>query len=102
MVQFLQVSCKIIHTTTTCTHWYAKSRNNDHLVKVHGMRKAFLRGSNSSCRQHLRQHYELYKEKCEAAGIPVNHWAIPRRYGRQWKQRKRKKSEGGQPRRKSS
>ena len=77
MVQFLQVSCKIVHTTTTCTHLYAKSRNNDHFVKVHGMRKVFLRGSNSSCRQHLRQHYELYKEKCEAAGIPVNHWAIP-------------------------
>jgi hypothetical protein len=54
------------------------------------MRKAFLRGSNSSCRQHLRQHYELYKEKCEAAGIPVNHWAIPREI---WKAMEAEKEE---------
>ena len=43
-----------------------------------GLRKAFHVGGNSSCRQHLRQHWELYKNKCEEKNIPINHWAIPR------------------------
>jgi hypothetical protein len=42
------------------------------------MRKALHKGGNSSCRAHIRQHYEIYKEKCEKANVPVNHWAIPR------------------------
>lgn len=42
------------------------------------MRKAFFKGGNSSCRLHIRQHFPIYKEKCELAGIPINHWAIPR------------------------
>jgi len=42
------------------------------------MRKAFFKGANSSCRQHIRQHYETYKKRCEDAKIPLNHWAIPR------------------------
>jgi hypothetical protein len=48
------------------------------LVKKWGLRKAFHVGGNSSCRQHLRKHWELYKKKCEDKNIPVNHWAIPR------------------------
>lgn len=51
---------------------------DERFLKLHGKRKAFHRGSNSSCRLHLRQHYNLYKEKCEADNIPINHWAIPR------------------------
>jgi hypothetical protein len=43
-----------------------------------GKRKAFLKGGNSTCRFHLRQHYDIYKDKCEKGNIPVNHWAIPR------------------------
>jgi len=27
---------------------------------------------------HIRQHYELYIQKCEKANVPLNHWAIPR------------------------
>ncbi len=42
------------------------------------MRKAFHKGSNTSCRFHIRQHYEIYKNNCEKADIPVHHWAIPR------------------------
>ena len=42
------------------------------------MRKAFHKGGNSSCRLHIRQHYKLYKERCEKADIPISHWAIPR------------------------
>jgi hypothetical protein len=37
-----------------------------------------FKGGNSSCRQHIRQHYEIYKKKCQEAKIPMNHWAIPR------------------------
>lgn len=47
-------------------------------MKKWGLRKVFHVGGNSSCRQHLRQHWELYKKKCEENDIPVNHWAIPR------------------------
>jgi len=56
----------------------APSRADERFVKLYGKRKAFHKGGNSSCRQHLRQHYNLYKEKCEKADIPLNHWAIPR------------------------
>ena len=42
-----------------------------------GMRKAFHKGGNSSNRFHIRQHYEIYKERCEKDKIPLNHWAIP-------------------------
>ena len=54
------------------------------------MCKAFHKGGNSSCRAHIRQHFEIYKEKCEKAGIPVNHWAIPREI---WKVMEEEKEE---------
>ena len=44
---------------------------------MNGMRKAFHKGGNSSNRFHIRQHYEIYKERCEKKKIPLNHWAIP-------------------------
>jgi hypothetical protein len=46
-------------------------------VKTHGVRKAFHKGSNSSNRFHIRQHYEIYKERCEKGNIAMNHWATP-------------------------
>ena len=52
-------------------------RNDKAFIKSNGKRKAFHKGSNSSCRFHIRQHYDTYKERCETADIPVNHWAIP-------------------------
>lgn len=54
------------------------SRLDDKFIKKYGMRKAFFKGANSSCRQHIRQHYEIYQKRCEDAKIPLNHWAIPR------------------------
>ena len=54
--------------------WY---RNNEEFVKTSGMRKAFHKGGNSLNRFHIRQHYEIYKERCEKDKIPLNHWAIP-------------------------
>src|SRR5271163_3536500 len=45
---------------------------------MYGKRKALLKGGNLSCRLHIRQHYDLYKQRCETADIPISHWAIPR------------------------
>jgi hypothetical protein len=53
-------------------------RDNPEFIKEHGIRRAFHTGGNSSCRQHIRGHYPIYKSKCEKEGIPVQHWAIPR------------------------
>jgi hypothetical protein len=44
----------------------------------HGKERAFLKGGNSSCRHHARQHYDLYKQWCKEMSIPEHHWAIPR------------------------
>jgi hypothetical protein len=58
------------------SHWV--TRDDEAFVKSNGKRRAFFKGGNSTCRFHLRGHYKKYKEKCDAADIPVNHWAIPR------------------------
>lgn len=44
------------------------------------VRKCFLTGSNSSCRNHIRSyHYDEYKARCEAAKPPImlNQRCIP-------------------------
>jgi hypothetical protein len=41
------------------------------------MRKAFHVGGNSSCRQHIRQHYDIYRKRCQSANIKMNDRAIP-------------------------
>ena len=43
----------------------------------HGRRKAFYTGGNFTCHRHIRSHYNLYKEWCQANNIPENHHAIP-------------------------
>ena len=53
-------------------------RNNKAFTKLKGKRKAFFKGSNSTCCFHICQHYEVYKEKCEKEDILMSHWAIPR------------------------
>ncbi|KIK91932.1 hypothetical protein PAXRUDRAFT_126493, partial [Paxillus rubicundulus Ve08.2h10] len=40
--------------------------------------KAFHVGSNSSCRQHIRGHYDLYATRCADAGLREHHHAVPR------------------------
>jgi hypothetical protein len=44
------------------------------------------------CRFHIRQHYEIYKERCEKEDILINHWAIPRPI---WKAMEEKKTVRG-------
>ena len=46
-------------------------------VVKHTLQKAFHVGSNSSCRQHIRSHYELYKARCAEWNIPEHHHAVP-------------------------
>ncbi|KAF8227032.1 hypothetical protein L208DRAFT_1012787, partial [Tricholoma matsutake] len=57
--------------------WCLPCKMNEKTVKAKGLRKTFLTGSNSSCRQHIRQHYDLYKQKCNDNNIPMNYRAIP-------------------------
>lgn len=70
------------------------TRIDQEFVKVHGTRKAFHKGGNSSCRTHIRQHYDIYKKKCEQANIPINHWAIPRDIWKTMEEEKEAKEQG--------
>ncbi|EIW73845.1 hypothetical protein CONPUDRAFT_38798, partial [Coniophora puteana RWD-64-598 SS2] len=47
-------------------------------VSANGLRKCFHTGGNSSIRVHCRQHYALYKSRCEENKIPLSDRAIPR------------------------
>ena len=75
-MQYLQVS--VLVTYKEIEYNLRKCRVDEKFLKLNGMRKAFFKGGNSSCRLHIRQHFPIYKEKCELAGIPINHWAVPR------------------------
>jgi hypothetical protein len=57
------------------------------------MRKAFFTGGNSSCRAHIRQHYDTYKTRCKEANVPENHHTIPRHIYREMQGEK--KAKGG-------
>jgi hypothetical protein len=57
------------------------------------VRKAFFTGGNSSCRAHIRQHYDTYKTRCKEGNVPENHHAIPRHIYREMKGDK--KAKGG-------
>ncbi|KAF8883510.1 hypothetical protein BD779DRAFT_1408558, partial [Infundibulicybe gibba] len=46
-------------------------------LERNGKQRAFHMGGNSSCRQHIRGHYDIYEERCKLEGIPMHHWAIP-------------------------
>jgi hypothetical protein len=69
--------CKYV----TCIHkrllYSLHCREDEQFTKLHGKRKALHKGGNSSCHFHIHQHYNVYKKKCDEAGIPVAHWAIP-------------------------
>lgn len=86
MVQYVQVSINLPYTKI-CT--YQILRIDKRFIKLHGKRKAFFKGGNSTCRLHICQHYELYKERCEEKNIPIHHWAIPRTI---WKEQEEEKA----------
>ena len=47
-------------------------------LQTNGKWKAFHLGGNSSCCQHIRGHYEIYRQRCAEQKIPENHYAVPR------------------------
>ena len=53
-------------------------RRDPELVESGRLRNAFYTGGNSTCRAHIRRHYELYKMRCEEENIPESRHAIPR------------------------
>lgn len=67
---------------------YQRLRIDEKFIILHGKRKAFFKGGNSTCRLHIRQHYKLYKERCEEKKIPLHHWVIPRTI---WKEQQEEK-----------
>jgi hypothetical protein len=73
----------------SCSH----SDNKDFVAK-NGKRKAFHVGGNSSCRQHLRQHWDLYSKECKDKKIPIHHWATPRHIWKQQEDEKAGKNKG--------
>ena len=56
-----------------------------------GVRAAFFLGGNSTCRTHIRKHYEIYKARCQDGNIPENHRALRRDLYEQMKMDKRAK-----------
>ena len=69
-------------------------RIDERFIKMNGKRKAFFKGGNSTCRLHIRQHFELYKERCKKEDIPVHHWAIPRSIWRDMEEEKEAQAQG--------
>jgi hypothetical protein len=67
-------------------------REDQVFIEKSSKRKAFHMGSNSSCRQHLRQHYEIYQKRCKEAKVEEHHWAIPRHI---WREAQEKKGKQG-------
>ncbi|KIM62813.1 hypothetical protein SCLCIDRAFT_83566, partial [Scleroderma citrinum Foug A] len=63
---------------TLSGHWCNECVQDEELLARYGRRKAFYTGSNSSCRQHIRSHYELYKVRCAEKGLSEHHHALPR------------------------
>ena len=54
------------------------ARSNEPLVKKKGLRAAFITGRNSTCRYHVRKHYNVYSTRCKEARIAEHHWAVDR------------------------
>lgn len=53
------------------------SRKDPDLIRTKSLQKAFLTGSNSTCRGHIRQHYEYYSKRCKEEGIEEAERCIP-------------------------
>jgi len=67
---------------------------NKEFIMKHGKCKAFHVGSNSSCRQHIRSHYELYQARCAERNIPTQPHAMPWELLNAKQQLKKLKKEG--------
>ncbi|KIK73243.1 hypothetical protein PAXRUDRAFT_68352, partial [Paxillus rubicundulus Ve08.2h10] len=57
--------------------WCTVCKEDEVFVAKNGKHKAFFLGGNTSCHQHIRVHYDLYRERCVEQQIVENHHAIP-------------------------
>ena len=87
----VRFASKFLYGKNETTDYLLQLSVDEQFIKLNGKRKAFHKGGNSSCRLHIRQHYPLYKQRCEKDNIPVNHWAIPRSI---WKAMEEEKEAG--------
>ena len=92
MVPYLQVS--MIQQKITDVMGDSQNNRANKEVTKGGERNAFFTGGNSSCRSHIRQHYQLYKDRCKEAGIAENHHAIPRPLWKLMEEERRAKGKG--------
>lgn len=53
------------------------SRTDKDIIRTKSFRKAFFKGSNTSCRHHIRQHYDYYREECKKNGIKESERCVP-------------------------
>lgn len=53
------------------------SRTSEDIVRTKSFRKAFFKGSNTSCRGHIRQHYDYYSQECKKRGIKESERCVP-------------------------
>ncbi|KIK76897.1 hypothetical protein PAXRUDRAFT_59589, partial [Paxillus rubicundulus Ve08.2h10] len=74
-VKFVSTDGKV---ETKVGRWCTVCKEDEVFVAKNGKRKAFFLGRNSSCRQHIHVHYDLYRERCVKQRIVKNHHAVPR------------------------
>jgi len=56
---------------------HMKFRIDLEILKSKGLCKAFFCGSNTTCHQHIHQHYPIYQQWCNEQGLQENYWAVP-------------------------
>ncbi|KAG6843026.1 hypothetical protein H0H87_008468, partial [Tephrocybe sp. NHM501043] len=66
-------------------------RVDKNFIQTQGKCKAFHTGSNSLCRQHIWQYYEIYKARCTEKDMVEHHWSIPRDIWREMEESKTEK-----------
>lgn len=93
MVQYMQVSINLNFYIGNVTY-KGNARIDEEFIKLNGRRKAFFKGGNSTCRLHIRQHFVVYKERCEKGNIPIHHWAIPRTIWKEMQEEKEAEARG--------
>ncbi|KIK84221.1 hypothetical protein PAXRUDRAFT_152944, partial [Paxillus rubicundulus Ve08.2h10] len=93
-VKFMSADGKMVETKVG--HWCKVCKEDQVFVVKHGKWKAFHLGSNSSCRQHIHSHYELYQKQCKELKIVENPHAVPRELVNVWEAAKNNTRRGQQ------
>ncbi|KAF8676686.1 hypothetical protein AX14_004846 [Amanita brunnescens Koide BX004] len=57
--------------------WCEICRKDPKIVHNKSFQKAFLVGSNTTCRGHIHQHYEFYSKKCKEQGLKESEHCVP-------------------------